>query len=105
MQTIEISDNFELESSEESIKQGVKNKIIEASKKVRNLSLESIHEVLEDLSDEIRSAISMSSIDCYDTLVEIDSLCFEAEVRSNFNYEKELKDLAVFYEQEVLDDN
>ena len=105
MQSIEISDDFELESSEERIKKGVKNKIIEASEEVRNLSLESIHKVLEELSDEIRTAISISSIDCYDTLVEIDSLCFEAEVRSNFNYEKELKDLVLLYEQEVLDDN
>ena len=83
----------------------MKQKIIDASENVRGLSLESIHEVLEELSDDLRTGISMLSIDCYDTLVEVDNLCFEAEVRSNCDYEKELKDLVKLYEQEVLDDN
>jgi|ETNmetMinimDraft_5_1059913.scaffolds.fasta_scaffold239071_1 hypothetical protein len=58
-------------------------------------------EILEDLSDNVRLIMSKSEVECYDTLHEIDNLCYEAELRNNIDYSHEVKKIAILYEDEV----
>ena len=104
MRTIEVSDDFVIEDSETTAKKALRDKILETSNNLVGMSLERIHETLEALSDDLRNAMATSSVECYDTLVELDNLCYEAEIRQKFNYSKEVKDLVLLYEQEVLRD-
>lgn len=104
MRTIEVSDDFVIEDSETTAKKALRDKILETSNNLTGMSLERIHETLEALSDDLRNAMATSSVECYDTLVELDNLCYEAEIRQKFNYSKEVKDLVLLYEQEVLRD-
>jgi hypothetical protein len=58
-------------------------------------------EILEDLSDNVRLIMSKSTVECYDTLHEIDNLCYEAELRNNIDYSHEVRKIISLYEAEV----
>ena len=45
--------------------------------------------------------MSKSEVECYDTLHEIDNLCYEAELRNNIDYSHEVKKIRLLYEDEV----
>ena len=104
MRTIEVSDDFVIEDNETTMKKALRDKILETSSNLNGMSLERIHKTLESLSDDLRNAMATSSVECYDTLVELDNLCYEAEIRQKFDYVKEVKSLVMLYEQEVLSD-
>ncbi len=104
MRTIEVSDDFVIEDNETTMKKTLRDKILETSSKLNGMSLERIHKTLESLSDDLRNAMATSSVECYDTLVELDNLCYEAEIRQKFDYAREVKSLVMLYEQEVLSD-
>ena len=104
MQNIDASDDFVIEDSETTMRKELRDKMLDASSTLQGMSLERIHSALEALSDDLRNAMATSSLECYDTLVELDNLCYEAEVRQRMNYAKEVKDLILLYEQEALSD-
>lgn len=104
MQNIDASDDFVIEDSETTTKKALRDKILETSSSLKGISLERIHSILESLSDDLRTAMATSSLECYDTLVELDNLCYEAEIRQTMNYVKEVKDLVLLYEQEAFSD-
>ena len=79
----------------------LKKKIQEASSEVRGISIERTREVLESLSDDMRSSIARMDIECYDTLLELDYLCDEADLRINLDYSSALRDLVSLYENET----
>ena len=58
-------------------------------------------ESLESLSEELRSIMAKTDVECYDTLHEIDSLCYEAERRNDINYSLEVSKIKGLYKEEV----
>ena len=58
-------------------------------------------EILESLADDLRGVIARTEVECYDTLNEIDSLCYEAEMRNNINYSVEVGKIKGLYKEEA----
>ena len=58
-------------------------------------------EILESLSDDLRVVMSKTEVECYDTLHEVDSLCYEAGRRNNMNYSLELEKIKGLYKEET----
>ncbi|MDB4337548.1 hypothetical protein OAA09_00860 [bacterium] len=81
--------------------QALKSKIEVAIEQIDNVSIEKTHMILEDLSDDMRTAMAQTEMECYDTLAELDFLCEEAEMRSRIKYSNELRSLIVSYEVEL----
>ena len=79
----------------------LKQKMESAAVEIEGASSERASTILESLSDEIRIAMSRTSVECYDTLTELDFLCTEAEMRVDLPYERELKGIIELYESEV----
>jgi ribosomal protein L22 len=79
----------------------LKKKIQDASHEIRGSSIEKTRRVLEDLSDNMRSSMAKTEIECYDTLLELDYLCDEANLHINLDYSSALKELMHLYENET----
>ena len=79
----------------------LKQKMENAAAQIEGASAETIRTILEDLSDEMRTTMSKTSVECYDTLTELDFLCTEAEMRVRLPYDQELKGIIALYESEV----
>jgi hypothetical protein len=79
----------------------LKKKIEDASNEVKGTSKYGTSTILESLSDDIRRSIAKTSIECYDTLLELDYLCEEAELHIRLDYSSALKELATLYENET----
>ena len=58
-------------------------------------------EILEALADDLRVVIAKTEVECYDTLNEVDSLCYEAEMRNNMNYALEIQKIKGLYKEEA----
>jgi len=76
-------------------------KLDKAQNDLKSCSNGQILEILEDLSSEVRLIMSKQGVECYDTLHEIDDLCYDAEIRNNLNYAFEVKKIVDLYEDEV----
>ena len=68
----------------------LRDKLNSACDKLSYCGSERTIEILEDLSDDVRLVMSKSEVECYDTLHEIDNLCYEAELRNALNYSHEV---------------
>ena len=66
-----------------------------------NCTISEAHDALESLSDDLRVIMSKTEVECYDTLHEVDSLCYEAEHRNNINYSLELSKIKGLYKEET----
>ena len=66
-----------------------------------NCTISEAHEILEGLSDDLRCVIAKTETECYDTLHEVDSLCYEAEHRNDINYSLELSKIKGLYKEET----
>jgi hypothetical protein len=60
-----------------------------------------ILEILESLAGDLRIVIAKTEVECYDTLNEVDSLCYEAEMRNNINYSVEIEKIKGLYREEA----
>ena len=79
----------------------LKQKMESAAAQIDGASAEKIRAILEELSDEMRTTMSKTTVECYDTLTELDLLCTEAEMRVRLPYSRELKGIIELYESEV----
>ena len=79
----------------------LKQKMESAASQITGVSVDKAHEILEELSDEMRRTIAVSEVECYDSLTELDFLCTEASLRVRLRYDQELKGLIALYESEV----